>query len=431
MLFKNISILDENFTIKTNMYVGTKDSKIDYVGEKMPSQDYGEVYLGENKLLMSGFFNTHSHSPMTLLRGYGENLSLSDWLNTRIFPFEDKLQGQDVYYGTLLAICEMIRFGIVSNSDMYYFCDDMVKAFDEGGMKVNISRGTTCFDDSSYYKLPAYHEAKEIFEKYHQSSDGRIKIDISLHGEYTSSEKVALEISEFCKSLNTIMHIHMSETYEEQEQCKQRHGMTPAQYFNKIGLFDNPTLAAHCVHLEGEDFDILKEKGVSVATCPKSNLKLASGFCNVPKLLNMGINTTLGTDSVASNNNLNMLEEIKTLALIHKGFYNNPTLITPKKALEIATVNGAKAQGRNNCALIKENYQADIIVLDLASPYMYPAHDLTSNLIYSACGTDVALTMVDGKVLYKDGEYKTIDLEKVIFEVTRSKERILKELGNN
>ena len=237
-----------------------------------------EIYQGQGKLLMPGFINAHSHAPMTLLRGYGENMCLADWLTKRIFPFEDKLQGKDVYYATLLSIAEMIRFGITSTSDMYYFCEDMVKAIDQGGIKCNLSRGTSCFDNSSFYDLPAYKEAKALYQTYHGSSNGRILIDMSLHAEYTSSERVAREISEFTKEMGAAMHVHLSETKDEHEQCKERHnGMTPAQYFYHVGLLDNRTNAAHCVYLEGEDFDIFKEKGVTVATCPKSNLKLASG----------------------------------------------------------------------------------------------------------------------------------------------------------
>ncbi|MCQ2559325.1 MAG: amidohydrolase [Clostridia bacterium] len=429
MLFKNINFLDENFHVQENQFVGIKDRKIAYIGSERPAENYGEEYDGKGKILLPGFYNAHSHSPMTLLRGYGENLSLADWLNTRIFPFEDKLNGHDVYYATLLAAAEMLRFGIVSTSDMYYFCQDMSEALLLSGVKCNLSRGTTCFDDSNYWDLAAAKETQAVFEQYHRAGDGRILIDVSLHAEYTSNPQIARNISEHCQKLGAIMHIHLSETQSEVQQCKERHqGLTPPQYFAQIGLLDNPVLAAHCVWLEGDDFDLLAEKKASIATCPKSNLKLASGIADIVKIKQKGINLALGTDSVASNNNLNMLEEMKLFALLHKGSQQDPTLITPQEAWQAATLAGAKAQGRDNCGLIKLGYQADLQVWEVSAPYWQPVHNLLNNSLYSACGTDVVLTMVDGQVLYQNGEYKTIDLEKVYFEVEKSRQRILSEL---
>ncbi len=429
MLFKNISFLDESFKIQENQFVGVKEDKIAYTGSEKPQENYGEEYDGRNKLLLPGFYNAHSHSPMTLMRGYGENLSLADWLNTKIFPFEDKLNSQDVYYATLLAAAEMLRFGIVSTSDMYYFCQDIAEAMLASGVKCNLSRAVTCFDDSDYWDLQAAKEAQALFEDYHRAGNGRILIDASLHAEYTSNPQIARNISEHCKKLGIIMHIHLSETQSEVEQCKERHnGLTPPQYFAQVGLLDNPVLAAHCVWLEGDDFDLLAEKKVSIATCPKSNLKLASGAADVVKIKQKGINLALGTDSVASNNNLNMVEEMKFFSLLHKGIKHDPVLITPEEVWQAATLAGAKAQGRTDCGLIKVGCQADLQVWDTSASYCQPTHSLLNNSIYSSCGTDVILTMVDGKVLYQNGEYTTLDLEKIYFEVEKSRTRILNEL---
>ncbi|MCQ4638464.1 amidohydrolase [Anaerovorax odorimutans] len=428
MLFNNITIIDENFQAAENMYVGIDGQTITYISKEAPKKAFGRVYDGKGKLLMSGFVNTHAHSPMTLMRGYGENLALQDWLNKKIFPFEAKLTGEAVYWATMLAMAESIRFGIVSTTDMYYFSEAMVKAIEESGAKNNISRSITCFDDSDLFDLDGAKEMKALYENHHNGADGRIKVDMSIHAEYTSTPKVVRQMAEYTSSIGANMHVHLSETQTEHEECKQRHGMTPAAYFNKLGLFDTPATAAHCVWIEGEDFDILKEKGVTVASNPVSNMKLASGVCNVPKLLDKGIRVSLGTDSVASNNSLNFIEEMKYLATAAKERLKDPTAVTPAQALQAATRAGALSQGRDDCGLLKTGYRADLIVLDISGPHMHPIHDLCNNVVYSASGSDVIMTMADGKILYENGRYFTIDLEKTIYEAGRATKKILQAL---
>lgn len=428
MLFNNITILNENFEIDEHMYVGIEGDKISYIGKTPPNRAFGRVIDGKGKLLMSAFVNTHAHSPMTLMRGYGENLNLQDWLNQKIFPFEAKLTGEAVYWATLLAMAESIRFGIVSTTDMYYFSEDMIRAIEESGAKNNISRSVTCFDDSDLWSLESAKEMKSLFENYHNAAGGRIKVDMSIHAEYTSTPGIVEQMADYTKKIGANMHVHLSETQKEHEECKARHGLTPAAYFDKLGLFDTPTTAAHCVWIEGEDFAILKDKGVTVASNPVSNMKLASGVCNAPKLLNMGINVALGTDSVASNNSLNFIEEMKYFATAAKEHLKDPTAVTPKQALYAATRAGACSQGREDCGLLKEGNKADLIVVDISGPHMQPVHNLLNNMVYSASGSDVILTMADGTILYENGKYFTIDLERVIYEVKRAAEKILRAL---
>jgi 5-methylthioadenosine/S-adenosylhomocysteine deaminase len=411
------------------MYVGIKGDAVDYIGTEAPRDSYGEEYDGKGKFLMSGFFNSHAHTPMTLMRGYGENMSLQDWLTKRIFPFEDKLNSEAVYAGMLLGIAESLRFGIVSTTDMYYFGDDMARAILESGVKNNLGRGVVNFsEEGDINDLAGFQETKHLFETYHNEGNGRLKVDVSLHGEYTSNPKTALHLAVYMKSMGANMHVHVSETEFEHEECKKRHGLTPVQYLSKHGIFDTKATAAHCVWLEGDDFDILAEKNVTVASCPISNLKLASGVCNVPLLQNKGVNVAIGTDSVASNNSLNMIEEMKVFAIANKGKQYDPTLITPAETLKAATYAGAKGQGRDDCGKLAVGFKADLIVMDLSKPNMRPVHDLANNIVYSASGSDVLLTMVDGKVLYQNGEYLTIDIEKTIFEAEKATNRILGEL---
>lgn len=425
MLFKKISILNKNYEVEEDMYVGVEGNHIDYIGKERPKKDYSSEFDGSYKLLMPGLVNSHTHVPMTLLRGYAENLSLHDWLNTKVFPFEDRINKKDAYYGTSLGILEMLRFGITSMSEMYFHCDSMAEAILDGGIKCNLSHGVTAFDDSDFSEMDSYKETLELMENYGDSDHGRLKVDLCIHAEYTTNPKIVSQVSEYAKETGSIIQVHLSETKSEHEECKVRRGKTPARYFYDLGLFDNPTVAAHGVYLEDADMDLLAEKNVTVATCPVSNLKLASGICRVPDLIKHGVNVALGTDGVASNNSHNLFEELKLLAILHKAQYQDPTLITPKDALKIATVNGAKAQGREDTGVIEVGKRADLIVLDMDRPYMFPVHSVLNNVVYSAQGSDVCLTMVDGKILYHNGEYTTLDMDRIIYEVRSSVKRII------
>ena len=430
MLFKEIGIIDENFDYKEKMYVGVENGKIDYIGTRKPPHDYGEEYDGKGRLLMPGFFNAHAHSPMALLRGYAENMKLQDWLYKRVFPFEAKLTGNSVYWGTLLCMAESLRFGIVSTSDMYYFMADMAKAVIDSGCKANISRAIVSIDgNDSFDDYPSVDELKAAVKVFNGAEDGRIKIDASLHAEYTSNEGVAVKLADLAKKLGINMQVHVAETRQEALECMDRHnGLTPVQYLNECGILDPLTTAAHCVWLADEDYEILRDKQVYVATNPCSNLKLASGICDVARLLKEGVHVAIGTDSVSSNNSLNFLEEVKAMALISKVRADDPTVITPKQAIYAATRAGAEAQGRLDTGLLKQGYKADLIVMRTDVPNMHPVHNMLNNIVYSAAGSDIVMTMVDGKVLYENGEYKTIDIEQAITEAEKATQDILDRL---
>ena len=430
MLFKNVTILDENLDVRTGMYVGTEGARIAYISS-MPVDPklYGETADGRGKLLMPGFYNAHAHSPMALMRGYGENLALQDWLGTRILLFADKLSGNAVYWGTMMCMAESLRYGIVSTSDMYYFVSDMVRAVADSGAKNNISRSIVNPTGEDCRKMDSWKEMEDSVRDFNGLEDGRIRIEASLHAEYTNDEPTARALAEYARENGLRMHVHVSETQLEHQECKERHGgRTPVRFLADCGLFDVSAIAAHCVWIEGEDYDILRDKGVSVATNPISNLKLASGICNSPEILRKGINLAIGTDSVASNNNLDFLSEIKTLALLGKIKAGDPTVITPRQALYAATRGGALAQGRDDCGLMKEGCRADLILLDLTAPNMSPVHDLVNNIVYSADAGNILMTMVDGRILYKNGEYATIDKDKTMAMVTQETRGILSQL---
>lgn len=429
MLFSDITLLDEDFICREHRYVGVRDGIIVYIGMAAPSEDYGEVYEGTGRLLIPGLVNAHSHAPMTLLRGYAENLALDEWLNTRIFPFEAKMTDEDVYPATLLAIAEMLRFGTTSFSDMYYHSDARARAILESGIKCNMCHTVLDFENNPYCLKDDAALNTGLIEHYHGANGGRLLIDMGLHAEYTSNPTTVETFAQATKELGLRVQVHVSETAKEVEECKQRHdGKTPPRYLADLGLFDSPTTAAHCVWLEGDDFDLLADKDVTVATCPVSNAKLGSGVADEPALRKAGVRVAIGTDSVASNNNLNMFKDATAFALMARAAWHTPIGITPAQVLRCATENGALSQGRTDTGAIALGKRADLAVLDISVPWMAPVTDMLNNLVYSAQGSDVVLTMVDGEVLYRDGEYPTIDVERAMAETSAARERILARL---
>ena len=285
MLFSDIGIIDENFEYQPHKWVGVQGAHISFVGDEAPwdAERYGEVYDGANRLLMPGMYNAHAHAPMVLLRGWGEALPLQSWLNDRIFPFEAKMEALDNFWGTTLAIAEMLRYGTVSYSDMYYHADQRFRACNRAGMKINLGETLLSFDPVPYQDLPMAELNARLLREYHMADDGRLRVDFNLHAEYTSNPTTAASFAEAAVDAGVCMQVHVSETAAEVEACKERHGgQTPVEYLAAMGIFDVPTNAAHCVWLEEGDYAILRDKAVTVSTNPVSNAKLGSGFARVP-----------------------------------------------------------------------------------------------------------------------------------------------------
>ena len=425
MLIKNITLVDENYNIQENMNVLIVKDKITYIGGECPQNYTGESYDGHNKLLMPGFFNSHCHVSMTLLRGYGEGLPLDRWLNEKMFPFEALLTEEDVYWGSQLGIAEMIKSGAVSFTDMYMRIGGVGRAVKETGIKANVSFGAVAFGEEKWAQTAAYKETLELLDYIKDIKNERMKVETSIHAEYTSNPQLIEEVVNFASDHKLSMHTHASESANEVKRSQERWGLTPIEYFEKHGIFNGKTTVAHCVWLEEQDYAILKKTGATVAHCPSSNMKLASGIAPVQKMLDYGIKVAIGTDGAASNNNLNMLEEMNLASMLQKVNTLDPLVLGPKQLLELSCKNGALAQGRQDSGCIKVGNRADLIIIDLDKPHLQPIYDVLSNIIYSAQSEDICLTMVDGKVLYQDGQYKTIDMEKVLFNVNRIKDEKL------
>lgn len=403
-----------------NGYLGIHDDTIDYLSEQPPAEAYDTVKHMDGKLLIPGLINCHCHSPMVFLRGIGSDLNLQDWLFHYIFPTEARWTPEGVKAASYLAILEMLASGITSFSDMYYHCEQTIEALCQAGMKANLTRSTQGRPDLPYAQNQDCKEGLALFDRFHNYNHGRIKIDLCIHAEYTNTPETIAAYSAACFERGARMHIHLSETRREQEACVAKYGKTPSALFEELGTFRNPTTAAHCVWVTDDDIEILRRNGVSPVHCPTSNMKIGSGFAPIQKMLDRGVNVTIGTDGAASNNNLNMLEEMHLAAVIHNGYSNDPTILKPADVLKMATRNGALLQGRPDTGLLEVGKKADITAIDFDRPHLIPTLDYPAMLCYSVQDSDVCMTMVDGQILYENGEYKTLDAERVKAEARRA-----------
>ena len=418
ILFEHVTAvtMDPTAPVLHDAFVLVEGTAIAQVGQTRPQGQFDRVVDCTGKVMMPGLINAHTHLPMTLMRGYGGGHDLQHWLNDYIFPAEDKLDSASVQAGTQLALAELIAGGVTCVADMYYFCPDIAQAAADSGISANISRSVTCFapvdDPENYY---ACRELRELEEQWNGFDHGRIRVDASVHAEYTSfaTPNMWEYLGRYAADHKLGMQVHLSETRSEHLECMARHGgKTPFAVLDDYGVWQNGGLAAHCVWVSQDDMEGMVRRGVTAVHNPVSNLKLASGVAPVPRLLEAGVNVALGTDGVASNNSHDMFEEIKLAALLHKGVSRDPTAVSARQALEMATINGARALGRNT-GCIAPGRDADLILLDFTHPGLTPCHDPEENLVYSAHGSDVVMNMARGKVIYENGSFLTLDLEDI------------------
>lgn len=423
VLFKNARILaTENgaFKVLDGAFLGVDGKKINYIGVSRPSFSYDTEKDMHDRLLMPGLVNSHAHSSMNLLKGMGSDLPLQQWLNT-IWPVEAKMRDVDFIAGMEMAVLEMLAGGTTSFSDMYFSPMVTQKVIGESGIKADLCRVVMGGDENTdYLSYQNRVEALAFHRDFDNAYDGRLHVDWSVHAEYTISDNIAEKWAEEIQGLGGRLHIHLSETRAEQESCLNKRGMTPAAWFNKLGYFNVPTYAAHCVWVTDEDLAVMREKGVTAVHNPSSNMKLGSGFAPVQKMLDMGLNVALGTDGSASNNNVNMFEEMHLASVIHNGYHLDPTIMRPSDVIKMATINGAMAQGRPDTGSLEVGKCADIIAVNLDAPHMLPDHDTPALVCYSAQASDVCMAMVDGKILYENGEYLTMDKERIFHDYMAS-----------
>ncbi len=379
------------------------------IGEKVSSD---RVVDAKNGIVMPGLINTHTHLGMTLLRGYADDVPLSQWLNEYIWPMEAKLDERAVYIGSLLGCLEMIKSGTTTFADMYIHMDGAAKAVEKSELRGVLSYGMIELEDDARAEREL-RTGKEFIKKWNNAANGRITTMYGPHAPNTCSSDFLSRVRECSDKDSVGIHTHLAETKAETNEMTSKYGLPSVQLLDKIGFLGPDVLAAHCVWLSEEDIKILKKNDVKVAHNPTSNMKLGSGVSPVPELIKEGVTVALGTDGCASNNDLDMFREMKMAALLHKVHKLDPTMISARDALNMATINGARALGINSGELVVGR-KADIIIVDTNKPHLTPKHDMISNLVYCAKGSDVSTCIVDGKILMENYEIKTLNESKIM-----------------
>ena len=421
LLIKNVELLHTPNGVMQN--VAIEDTKITYVGKEIPTgYEAADVVDGKGKLATAGMVNTHGHVSMTLLRSYADDMALMDWLENKIWPIEAKMDAKDIYWGAMLGIVEMLKGGTTCFADMYCFMEDVARACLETGIRAKLCRGLIGVAPDADVKLA---ENDVLAENWQGAGNGLIRVTYGPHAPYTCPIPYLEKVIKAAADHKAEIQMHLCETKFEVESCLKEHGVTPIKLMDSLGMFELGTIADHAVHLTEEDMEIMAAKKVRVAHNPQSNLKLASGIAPVAKMLEKGICVGLGTDGASSNNNLDMLEECRAAAMLHKATTFDPLVVPAAKAWEMATVDGAKVLGFENLGKLEAGQFADIVLWDTHKPYWYPRHNKLSQLVYAANSSDADTVFVAGKKVLESGKLLTFDEEKIYAEAQACAERLV------
>ncbi len=381
-----------------------KDNRISYVGESLETDSslrkdtiWAREIDAKGNVIMPGFKNAHTHSAMTFLRSYADDLPLLDWLNQQVFPMEAKLTEEDIYHLSKLAILEYLTSGITANFDMYLTPDTIAQASRECGFRTVMVGGLNNFSQS-------FELLEEWYNRYHNPDD-LVTFQFGFHAEYTNSLDNLKRLSELIHKYNAPISMHSSESASEVEGCLERYGKTPTALFNELGLLDFGGAHYHCIYMTDEDLDILKEKNIYAVTNPASNMKLASGIARIEDMIAKGIPVAIGTDGPASNNCLDMFREMFLVTGLAKMKAMDASALDAQEVLRMATVNGALAMGLKDADILAEGKLADLIMIDLNQPNMQPLNNIAKNIVYSGSKMNVKMTMVNGRILYEDGQF--------------------------
>lgn len=414
MILKNIRYLitqDSDRRVLENIDLRTEGNRITAIGRNLDSTGH-DIIDCSKKAVMPGLVNCHTHVSMTVLRGISDNKNLQQWLEQDIFPAEDKIGPDDAYLGAMLGISEMLKTGTTTFNDMYFHMDKVAKAVQETGIRAVLSHGIIDQEGGR----EDIDRALEFVRRYNE--DELVTPGFAPHAVYTASEQALLEARDYSEVFDVPYHIHVSETRKENQECIEETGLSPVKYLDELGLIDQKVIAAHGVWLDDEDMNVIRESEGNVVHNPSANLKLGSGIADVPRMLDNGLNVAIGTDGVASNNNLNLFEEAKLTALLHKR--DDSAQIHEQQVLDMLTVNGARALGmEDEIGSVEIGKKADLITIYLKKPEMNPVHGengLVSNLIYSFDGS-VSDVIVDGRVLLREGSLISFDKERLLEEV--------------
>ncbi len=409
-IIKNGNILIENNRINS---VTSEDQKV---------TSAATVIAGKGRVVIPGLINAHNHAAMSLFRSYADDYPLMEWLEKKIFPAEKNLQPEDVYWGAQLAMLEMIRGGTTTFVDMYFYMEQTARACQESGMRAMLSQ--VFIGENAVPGFNSLEDVKSFTEQWNNAADGRITTILGPHAPYTCSPKFLQKVLRVTEDTRPMIHIHLSESRQEVEQSLEENNKTPVAVMHEIGMFERDVLAAHCVHITDEDIEILAENKVGIAHNPGSNMKLGNGVAPLTKLLDNQALVGLGTDGPASNNNLDMFEEVRLAALLQKVVNENPVSLNAEKALSLATSSGAKALKKDDIGVIEAGKKADLAIIDFNQPHLQPDGDPVANIVYSASASDVETVIVDGNILFNKGEFLTLDREKIIYEANQRSKRL-------
>ena len=415
-LIENGRIIVEGTKI---IYSGVQKEKID--GH---SGDY-EYYNFKTGLIIPGLINAHTHIPMTLQRGACDNKNLQTWLEY-IWSIEPKLIPEDAYWGAMLGIAEMLASGTVGFNDQYFYSDQIATAVHQTGIKAILAPSIFVEGNPEANSMEeAFTIAKSVHDKWH-AKDKRIWIQFGPHAPYTVNRDWFESIAAEARKRGTTLHTHLNETQYEVEESKKAHSLRPVEWMEEIGALEIINSAAHCIHLSQNEIDLLKKYNVNVLHCPKSNAKIGTGIANIPHLLEQGLNICLATDGQASNNKLDMFEEMAFEALIHKAVHKDPTAVETSDVLRMTTCNASSLFPENSYSgTLEVNTQADMVVIDLDSPSTTPIIDPVSHLVHAVGREQVVMTVVNGSILYQNGNFLTLDIEKVKKEAQKATDRLI------
>ena len=400
---------------QADMFVGVSDGVVAFVGSQPPKDFSPSRRIDcQGALLMPGLVNAHTHSPLSLLRSGGERLSLRDWLEQVVWPYEAKHTAESCYWGTLLNAAECIRTGITCVCDMYIHPQSVARATAESGLRALVTPTVT---DALLEAKPNLFTQITCFQE-QWADHPLIRVGIAPHAVYTCGDRLLSAVARLAETRHLPVHIHVSETACEQENCINQHGVTPLTYLDSFGLITPRTLMAHCVYFTPSDIGLAAQRGATVVHCPRSNLKLGSGIAPIEDFLRVGIPVALGTDGSASNNRQDILEETRLAALLQKGVRKDPTVLSSAQSLAMATYTAGPAMGFSLGRLAPQE-PADLILIRRSEPHWQPGLDLEADLLYAASSSDVVLTMVNGVILYENGVYNTIDMERLYQTLSR------------
>lgn len=379
--------------------VHVKGNRISYVGscENAPKEVWDREIDAQGNVIMPGFKNAHTHSAMTFLRSYADDLPLLEWLNEQVFPMEAKLTPDDIYHLSKLAIMEYLTSGITANFDMYLTPDTIAKASRDCGYRTVMVGGLNNFSQS-------FEDMERWYNEYNNPED-LVTFQLGFHAEYTNSKENLEKLAALAHKYKAPICAHSSESKSEVEGCIERYGVTPTVLFDKLGMFDYGGSYYHCIHMTDEDIEIMSKKGIYAVTNPASNLKLASGIARIDDMLKAGIHIAIGTDGPSSNNCLDMFREMFLTTGLAKVKGNDASAVSADQVLKMATVEGAHAMGLKDADILAEGKFADLIMIDLQWPNMQPINNIIKNIVYSGSKQNVKMTMVNGRILYEDGKF--------------------------